>query len=268
MSLLDVRDLHVTYRPAGRTPVHAVRGVSLSVGAGESIGVVGESGCGKSSLARAVLGLEPFCAGEVRFAGRSLAAFTPADWAEYRRQTQMVFQDSLGSLNPRQRVGDAIDEALRFHHKGGPDRGSRAARTTELFAMVELPGELAGRYPHELSGGQRQRVSIARALAVEPRLIVADEPVSALDVSVQASVIHLLDRLRRDLGVAFLFIAHDLAVVRVLCPVAHVMEAGVVVESGSTEDLFTHPRHPYTRSLLNAVPDVRRALASRTQNRN
>ena len=256
MPLLEIRDLCVDYRRNGGRPFRAVRGVSLSVDAGQSVGIVGESGCGKSTLARAVLGLEPIAEGDILFDGRSLRTFTRADWADYRRQVQMVFQDSLGTLNPRMRVGTALAEALRFH-------GKPVSRTAELLSLVELPEGLAERYPHELSGGQRQRISIARALAVEPRLVVADEPVSALDVSIQASVIHLLDRLRRDLGVAFLFIAHDLAVVRALCPVAHVMNRGVVVEAGSTEALFTHPRDPYTQSLLDAVPDVRRGLAAR-----
>ncbi len=256
MPLLEVRDLCVDYRRNGGRPFRAVRGVSLAVDAGQSVGIVGESGCGKSTLARAVLGLEPIAEGDILFDGRSLRAFTRADWADYRRRVQMVFQDSLGTLNPRQRVGSALAEALRFH-------GKPVSRVGELLALVELPEALAERYPHELSGGQRQRISIARALAVEPRLVVADEPVSALDVSIQASVIHLLDRLRRELGVAFLFIAHDLAVVRALCPVAHVMNRGVVVESGPTAELFTHPRDPYTQSLLAAVPDVRRGLAAR-----
>ena len=226
------------------------------------MGIVGESGCGKSTLARAVLGLEPIAEGEILFEGRSLAAFTRADWAAYRGAVQMIFQDSLGTLNPRMSVGATLREAIRFHHR--VPRGEETKEVARLLDLVELPADLAERYPHELSGGQRQRISIARALAVNPRLIVADEPVSALDVSIQANVIHLLERLRRDLGVAFLFIAHDLAVVRALCPVAHVMHAGRVVESGPTTELFAHPRDPYTRTLLDAVPDVKRGLAQRT----
>ncbi len=255
--LLRIEALHVDYR-RGRTVFHAVRGVSFDVGAAESVGIVGESGCGKSTIARAVLGLVPVAGGRILYEGRDLASFSRADWAAYRRQVQIVFQDSLGTLDPRQSVGSALREVLRFH-----GCSEIAARAAELLDLVELPVELSERFPHELSGGQRQRVSIARALAVEPRLIVADEPVSALDVSIQASVIHLLERLRRELGVSFLFIAHDLAVVRALCPTAHVMHAGVVVESGPTAELFTHPRDPYTQTLLDAVPDIRRALAAR-----
>ena len=261
MALLDIQDLCVDYRREGGRPFRAVQGVSLSVEAGTSVGIVGESGCGKSTIARAVLGLEPIASGSIRYEGRTLADFSRADWAAYRRQVQMVFQDSLGTLNPRMSVGKALSEAIQVSRRRSP--ASPDSDVRRLMDLVELPEELAGRFPHELSGGQRQRISIARALAVEPRLIVADEPVSALDVSIQASVIHLLERLRRDLGVAFLFIAHDLAVVRALCPTAYVMNAGRIVESGPTADLFTHPRDPYTQSLLAAVPDVRRGLAAR-----
>ena len=393
--LLRIEDLRVDYR-RGRKVFHAVRGVSLDVGAGESVGIVGESGCGKSTIARAVLGLVPVAGGRILFEGRDLADFSRADWTTFRRRVQIVFQDSLGSLDPRQTVGSALREVLLFHgwarlrrdssltddtdastdiprmapaqlgrgdshtdstdstdasgaalarlansfslppsergvaqsaggstpcsasaSVGNPshpchpcetiapkatraaasvssvpsvcDSGAAAsvgnpcypchpcetiapkathaavaARVAELLDLVELPADLATRFPHELSGGQRQRVSIARALAVEPRLVVADEPVSALDVSIQASVIHLLDRLRRERGVSFLFIAHDLAVVRALCPTAHVMHDGVVVESGPTAELFTHPREAYTQTLLDAVPDIRRGLAARS----
>jgi ABC-type oligopeptide transport system ATPase subunit len=259
--LLDIRHLSVEYRRDGGRPFRAVDGVSLAVRAGESVGIVGESGCGKSTLARAVLGLEPAAEGEILFEGRPLAAFSRADWAAYRGAVQMIFQDSLGTLNPRMGVGAALREAIAFHRRA--TRGEESREVARLLDLVELPADLAERYPHELSGGQRQRVSIARALAVNPRLIVADEPVSALDVSIQANVIHLLERLRRELGVAFLFIAHDLAVVRALCPVAHVMHAGRVVESGPTAELFAHPTDPYTRALLDAVPDVRRGLSGR-----
>ncbi len=250
--LLEVDNVSVTYVGG----VRAVRGVSLAVDAGESLGVVGESGCGKSTLAKAILGIEPLSGGEIRFEGRPLASFGKADWKAYRGAVQMVFQDTLGSLNPRMTLGAALREAARFAGERNP-----GARALELLDLVELPANLAGHYPHEVSGGQRQRVAIARALAVRPRLLVTDEPVSALDVSVQANVIHLLDRLRRELGTAFLFIAHDLSVVRALCPEVVVMHAGEIVERGKTAEIFTSPKDEYTRTLLAAVPDVGRSLA-------
>ncbi len=257
--LLSIRDLKVDYR-RGRTVSHALRGVSLDVSAGECVGIVGESGCGKSTLARAVLGLVSPVGGDILFEGRSLLSFRPADWTAYRRRVQPVFQDSLGALDPRQSIGSALLEAVRFHRRSGDDP---RRRVHELLDLVDIPAAAADRYPHELSGGQRQRVALARAIAVEPSLLLADEPVSALDVSIQAGVIHLLDRLRRELGLAILFIAHDLAVVRALCPFAHVLHDGVVVERGPTSELFTRPREAYTRTLLDAVPDVRRALSLR-----
>lgn len=263
-SLLEIDQLCVTYRRSGRA-TRAVDGVSFTVETGTSVGLVGESGSGKSSLARAVAGLEPFSAGDVRFEGRSLATFGAADWRAYRRQVQLVFQDPLGSLNPRMTVGQALSEVLAVHErKAYPTAAARTARGGELLGLVELSPSLAERHPHELSGGQRQRVALARALAVRPKLLIADEPVSALDVSVQAQVIHLLHRLSHDLGVAILLIAHDLAVVRALCPVAHVLHRGLLVESGPTDRLFTRPEADYTRTLLAAVPDVSRALAERT----
>jgi len=261
--LLEIENLSVTYR-RGRHTVSAVRGVSLAVEAGTSVGLVGESGCGKSSIARAVVGLEPFSGGDVRFEGRSLTSFSAADWAAYRRSVQLVFQDSLGSLNPRRTVGQTLEEVLVVHAKAEyPAAADRRARVRELLDLVELSDRLTDRHPHELSGGQRQRIALARALAVRPRLVVADEPVSALDVSVQAQIIHLLHRLRSELGVAFLFIAHDLAVVRALCPTAHILHQGRVVEQGATDQLFTNPAADYTKTLLAAVPDVSRALAER-----
>jgi peptide/nickel transport system ATP-binding protein len=261
--LLDIVDLSVTYR-RGRHTVPAVRGVSLSVEAGASVGLVGESGCGKSSIARAVVGLEPFSGGDILFEGRSLTSFSAADWTVYRRSVQLVFQDSLGSLNPRRTIGQTLEEVLQVHAKAEyPATTDRRERVRELLDLVELSDRLTDRHPHELSGGQRQRIALARALAVRPRLVVADEPVSALDVSVQAQIIHLLHRLRSELGVAFLFIAHDLAVVRALCPTAHILHQGRVVEQGTTEQLFTNPAADYTKNLLAAVPDVSRALKAR-----
>jgi ABC-type glutathione transport system ATPase component len=262
-ALLEIEHLSVEYRSRGQR-FRAVDDVSLTVEAGGSVGIVGESGCGKSTLAKAVVGLEPIAAGAIRFEGRSIAEFDATLWRAYRREVQLVFQDSLGALNPRLSVGGVLDEVLRVHaRRECPSADTRRTRVRELLDLVELSIRLADRYPHELSGGQRQRIALARALAVRPKLLIADEPVSALDVAVQAQIIHLLHRLRSELGVATLFIAHDLAVVRALCPTAHVLHRGRVVECGATDALFTHPQADYTRTLLAAVPDVFRGLAAR-----
>ncbi len=263
-ALLSADRLVVEYR-RGRSAMRAVDGVSIRIDAGESVGIVGESGCGKSSLARALVGLETPAGGVVRFEGRDLRELrTAAGWRSFRRAVQIVFQDSLGALNPRRSVGEAIEEVLRVHaserHPGAADR---RRRVEALLDRVELATAVRERYPHEISGGQRQRAALARALAVEPRVLIADEPVSALDVAVQAQILRLLDRLRRELGLALLLIAHDLAVVRVLCPRAYVLRAGRVVEEGPTGRMFTAPQQDYTRLLLEAVPDVGRALRER-----
>ena len=253
--LLACEGLCVRYAP--RAPF-AVEGVSLAIGEGECLGLVGGSGCGKSTVARALVGLEPAAAGRVLWRGRDIASMDAAARRECRRAVQLVFQDSLGSLDPRMRAGDAIGEALLVHRRDAyPTRAARRERARELLARVELPPELADRFPHELSGGQRQRVAIARALAVEPRVLLADEPVSALDVAVQAQLLRTLRRLLDDTGLAMLFVSHDLAVVRCLCPRAVVMERGRVVEAGPTAELFTSPRAPFTRELLDAVPRLR-----------
>jgi len=262
--LLEVSDLTIRYANRKGNARAAVDGVSLTVPEGAAIGIVGESGCGKSSLARAIVGLVAPTAGSIRYAGQEVTALDHPGWLRYRREVQMVFQDTLGSLNPRQTAGDAIVEVLAVQRRDAfPTPESRRNRLIELLDLVELPPRLAEQYPHELSGGQRQRIALARALAMKPRLLIADEPVSALDVAVQAQIIRLLDRLRRELHLTLLFIAHDLAVVRVLCPVAHVMNQGKIVESGATADLFSNPQQAYTRSLLAAVPDIDRALSSR-----
>lgn len=262
-ALLEIEHLRVDYLSHGRRH-RAVDDVSLSVEAGDSVGIVGESGCGKTTLAKAVVGLEPIAGGEIRFEGRSIGAFDGDAWRAYRRVVQLVFQDSLGSLNPRMTVGSTLQEVLRVHARAEhPNAAARTARVRELLDLVELSNRLTDRYPHELSGGQRQRIALARALAVRPKLLIADEPVSALDVAVQAQIIHLLHRLRTELGVATLFIAHDLAVVRALCPTAHVLHRGRIVESGPTNRLFAQPQAEYTRELLAAVPDVARGLKGR-----
>lgn len=251
-ALLQADSLTVRY-PKATAP--AVDGVSFSVAPGECLGLVGASGCGKSTVARALLGLQPIASGRVLWQGRDIATFSAREEADYRRAVQIVFQDTLGALNPRMRIRSALNEVLRVHrHDAYPTDEARENRIRELLDRVELPAETADRYPHELSGGQRQRIGIARALAVEPRLLVADEPVSALDVAVQAQVLRMLRRLLDDTGISMLFVSHDLAVVRCLCPRALVMHAGRIVEEGPTATLFTAPSAPFTKELLSAVP--------------
>ncbi|MFO7586991.1 MAG: ATP-binding cassette domain-containing protein [Gemmatimonadota bacterium] len=232
--------------------VHAVRGVDLEVREGETLALVGESGSGKSTTGRLLLGLEPPSAGRVLYRGRDLAELDRPERAAFRRRAQIVFQDPFGSLNPRLTVGGMLREALAVH---GLARGREAARRVdELLDMVGLDPSAAARYPHEFSGGQRQRIGIARALSVEPELIVCDEPVSALDVSVQAQVLNLLADLQERLRLAYLFIAHDLGVVRHVADRTAVMYLGRVVEEGPTADLFERPLHPYARDLLRSIP--------------
>jgi oligopeptide/dipeptide ABC transporter ATP-binding protein len=257
-ALVEIEDLRKHYpvrgglfRRAGGA-VKAVDGVSLAITAGETLGLVGESGCGKSTLARLVLRLLEPTSGDVRFDGRSLLKVPAAELRALRREMQIVFQDPYGSLNPRMRVGAIVGEGLEIHGLGTP--AERRARVEELLAMVGLPADAAARYPHEFSGGQRQRIGIARALAVRPRFVVADEAVSALDVSIQAQVLNLLQDLRRQLGLTMLFIAHDLRIIEHLSDRVAVMYLGRIVEAGPRANIYTNPRHPYTRTLLAAVP--------------
>jgi ABC-type oligopeptide transport system ATPase subunit len=232
--------------------VRAVDGVSFSVAAGETFGLVGESGCGKSTVARCVLRLLRPDAGEVRFDGRDVLALPPGEMRSLRRQMQIIFQDPYSSLDPRMRVGALVAEPLEIHGVGA--RAEREARVADLLERVGL-GEAARRkFPHEFSGGQRQRIGIARALALNPRLVIADEPVSALDLSVRAQVINLLMQLQREFSLTYLFIAHDLALVRRICSRVAVMIQGRIVEMARAADLFAAPCHPYTRALLAAVP--------------
>ncbi len=260
--LLSVRDLRVHYAPRGsraRRAVRAVDGVSFDLERGGSLGLVGESGCGKSTLARALVGLERPSSGSIRLAGLELASLAPGRWKPVRRRVQMVFQDPYGSLDPRQTVRESLVEPLAIHSIGR--RRERLARALVLLEAVGLGALHLERYPHELSGGQRQRVAIARALTLEPELVVLDEPLSALDVSVRAQVLQLLRDLRERFGLTYLLIAHDLALVRLLCAEVAVMYLGRLVEVAPRDELFGAPRHPYTQGLLAsvAVPDPARA---------
>jgi peptide/nickel transport system ATP-binding protein/oligopeptide transport system ATP-binding protein len=249
MTLLALHDLTKTY--PGRA-VQAVAGVTLTLAEGEVLGVVGESGCGKSTPGRTLLRLIEPTGGRIVFRGQDITRASGPALKAVRREMQVVFQDSFGSLNPRHKVGTILAEPLVVQGVG--TSASRRARVAELLEMVGLPPDAAGRFPHEFSGGQRQRIAIARALALEPRLIVADEAVSALDVSVQSQILNLIADLRRRLNLAILFISHDLSVIRHVSDRVAVMYLGRVVEIGPTEALIAAPRHPYARALLSAIP--------------
>ncbi len=233
-------------------PVQAVRAVDLAIGRGEAVGVVGESGSGKSTLGRLLLGLIPASEGQIRFDGEPIEGGSRSAWRRLRRRMQIVFQDPFGSLDPRRRVGAQIADGLAIH--GLVAAAERPARVDALLRQVGLEPAHARRFPHEFSGGQRQRIGIARALAAEPDFLVADEPVSALDVSIQAQILALLDDLRLRLGLTLLFISHDLHVVRHLCDRVVVMYLGRVMEEGPVRAVFEAPAHPYTRALLSATP--------------
>lgn len=259
MPLLEVNHLKLYY-PVNRgwfrrkEFVRAVDDVSFHLEAGETVGLVGESGCGKSSLGRTLVRLETPTSGEIMLNGNNILALRGSALRRERKKFQMIFQDPYGSLNPRLTVLQALDEVLRLHR--GSSAASRKERALELLRLVGLEKELLYRYPHQFSGGQRQRIGIARALAAEPELIVADEPVSALDVSVQAQIINLLEDIQAQTGTAFLFIAHDLAVVEHISRRILVMYLGRIVESGPSREVCSSPRHPYTKALLSAVPQI------------
>jgi peptide/nickel transport system ATP-binding protein len=259
--LLVVRDVRTHFNQrdsfwaSGRQVLRAVDGVSLSVAAGRTLGLVGESGCGKSTLGRTILRLVDSTSGEIRFEGRDITRLSQRALRPVRRNMQIIFQDPYGSLNPRMTVRTALAEALRVHGLVGSSQQQETA-LLELVARVGLRAEALDRYPHEFSGGQRQRIGIARALAVQPKFIVADEPVSALDLSVQAQIINLLMDLQKDLGLSYLFIAHDLKVVEHVSHQIAVMYLGRIVETMPRERLAEHALHPYTKALRSAVPEI------------
>jgi ABC-type oligopeptide transport system ATPase subunit len=257
MPLLEVRDLtkHFTRsRGPWRAPaiVRAVDGVGFTIEEGETFGLVGESGSGKTTVGRCILRLIEPTSGDVRFRGEDVLAFSRTQMRRARRDMQIVFQDPFSSLNPRMRVGAIVEEPLVIHRMG--TRAERRGRIAELLGLVGLDPSHADRYPHEFSGGQRQRIGLARALALSPSFVVADEPVSALDLSVQAQIVNLLMDLQAQLKLTYLFIAHDLRLVRHICSRVAVMYLGRIVELGDTASLFTAPAHPYTKALLSAIP--------------
>lgn len=261
MNLLEVQNLKVHFPvksgvfSRAREFVRAVDDVSFSIAPGETLGLVGESGCGKTTLGRAIVRLVEPTAGNVLLAGEDLTQMNEAELRPRRRKLQMIFQDPFSSLNPRLTVEDIIGEPLDLHQLA-ESKSARAARVADLLRAVGLDAAYAQRYPHEFSGGQRQRIGIARALAVEPRLIVCDEPVSALDVSVQAQIINLLQDLQQQHGLAYLFIAHDLAVVEHISHRVMVMYLGRIVELGEAREVISAPKHPYTQALISAVPEL------------
>jgi len=256
--LLDVRSLHKTYTsrsgwPASREHVvRAVNDVSFDVRPGETFGLVGESGCGKSTVARCILRLIPPTAGSIRFQDEDLLALKAERLRRVRRELQIIFQDPYSSLDPRMTVRGILLEPFEIHRVG--TQAERDKRVRELADLVGLPESALKKYPHEFSGGQRQRIGIARALALSPKLVVADEPVSALDLSIRAQVINLLADLQQQFGLTYLFIAHDLTLVRHVCHRVAVMRRGQIVELADTDELFSNPRHPYTRRLMDAIP--------------
>ena len=269
-TLLKVTDLqrHFPFREVQglrmvRATVKAVDGISFTVKEGQTLGLVGESGCGKSTTSRLVTRLDEPTAGTIEFGGRDITHLKEHELRDIRRDVQMIFQDPYSSLNPRQTVGTIIKSPMEVN--GIDPAGGREKRVRELLELVGLNPEHYNRFPHEFSGGQRQRIGVARALALNPKLIVADEPVSALDVSIQAQVVNLLQKVQDELGIAFLFIAHDLAVVRHFSQRVAVMYLGKVVEVGDRDSIYNRPRHPYTHALLSAVPEV--AMDDETEDR-
>ena len=261
MALLEVRDLRVWFPVFGGLlrrkvdDVKAVDGVSFKVESGQTVGLVGESGSGKTTVGRALLKLLKAATGEVVFDGRNILPMGEREFRPMRREMQMIFQDPYGSLNPRMTCGEIVGEALEIHFREISSAGRRGS-VAALLEQVGLKSEMAARYPHEFSGGQRQRIGIARALAVKPRFIVCDEPVSALDVSVQGQIVNLLKDLQEELGLSYLFIAHDLSVVEHISDYVLVMHHGKIVEAAPSETIYENPQHEYTKTLLAAVPQL------------
>ncbi|MFM9141851.1 MAG: ABC transporter ATP-binding protein [Actinomycetota bacterium] len=259
MNLLEIRNLTKEFTAPGsgifnrnKRKVHAVSDVSLTLAEGETLGLVGESGCGKSTLGRTLLKLYEPTSGQIIYSGQDITNLSPREMKPLRSQMQIIFQDPYSSLNPRHTVGEIVGASLRIHRKNS--KSSEKLEIQQLMERVGLNPEHINRYPHEFSGGQRQRIGIARAIALRPKFIVCDEPVSALDVSIQAQVINLLDDLKRDFGLSYIFIAHNLSVVQHISDRVAVMYLGKVVEIAQTRDLYTHSKHPYTRALLSAIP--------------
>jgi peptide/nickel transport system ATP-binding protein len=255
MPLLALSDIRTEFAtPSGR--LTAVDGVSLDIEAGEAVGLVGESGCGKSSLGKTILRLAPPAGGTIAYDGADVTALDGAALRPFRRRVQMIFQDPFASLNPRHTIGEILETPLKVHGIGA--RPERQAAVRDILARVGLPPDSLNRWPHEFSGGQRQRIGIARALILRPELVICDEPVSALDVSIQAQILNLLAEMKRDFGLSYLFISHDLGVVRYFADRVLVMYLGRIVEEGQGEAFWTAPAHPYTRALVAAVPDPAR----------
>ena len=257
MSLLSLRDVHVRFNTAAGV-VRAVNGVSLDLAVGETLGLVGESGCGKSTLGKAIMKLVPIAGGEILVEGIDIAPLDRKQLTDMRRKVQMIFQDPYGSLNPRSTVGRSVAQPMVL---AGWTAEATAKRVETLLRWVGLPTDAKQRYPHEFSGGQRQRIGIARALALSPRLIICDEPVSALDVSVRAQVINLLEDLKGEFGVSYLFISHDLSVVEHIADRVAVMYLGTLAEVGGRDQIWRSPQHPYTKALLAAAPVANPRLA-------
>ena len=261
MPLLEVENLCTWFPVLGGVmrrkvgDIRAVDNVSFTIEAGKTVGLVGESGSGKTTVGRTILKLISSTSGRVKFDGREILPLSEREFRPLRRQMQMIFQDPFGSLNPRFTIGEIVGEALEIHFTE-MSRADRTARVAELLQLVGLRADMMRRYPHEFSGGQRQRIGIARALAVEPRFIVCDEPVSALDVSVQAQIVNLLQDIQEQFGIAYLFIAHDLAVVKHISDHVLVMHHGKIVESASAEAIYHDPKNDYTKTLLAAVPSI------------